>query len=79
LTSAQQNLVLAVELRNVIRVCFQPSATGSVVSKYYQVLGIDNNSDPERTHITFRLSSLDRLGIRLDSTLLSILDTSILG
>lgn len=79
LTLAQQNLVLAIELRDVIKICFQPSAIGSVVSKYYQVLAMDTDADPERAYITFRLSSLDRLGIRLDSSLLSILDTSILG
>jgi hypothetical protein len=79
LTSAQQNALLAVELRDVIRVCFQPSATGSVIAKYYQVLGVTHNGDLERTHITFRLSSLERLPIRLDSTLLAILDTSTLG
>lgn len=79
LTSAQQSLVLAVELRDVIRLCFQPSATGSVVDKYYQVLGISSNTDVERDHIIFRLASLDNLPIRLDSTLLAILDTDTLG
>jgi hypothetical protein len=63
LTSAQQNKVLAIELRDVVRVCFQPSATGAVVDKYYEVLGVDTNADVERHHITFRLSSLERLGL----------------
>jgi hypothetical protein len=63
LTSAQQNNVLAIELRDVVRVCFQPSATGAVVDKYYEVLGVDANADAERHHITFRLSSLERLGL----------------
>ena len=79
LTSAQQNLVLALELRDVVRVCFQPSATGAIVDKYYQVLGLDANSDPERDHLIIRLASLDQLPIRLDATLLSILDTDTLG
>ena len=79
LTASQQNLVLGVELRDVIRVCFQPSATGTIVDKYYQVLGVDASTDTERDHITFRLSSLDNLPFRVDSTLLGILDTDILA
>jgi hypothetical protein len=61
LSSANQNRVLAIELRDVIRVCFQPSGTGAVVDKYYEVLGIDSNADPERHHITFRVSSLENV------------------
>jgi len=79
LTTAQQNKVLALELRDVVRVCFQPSATGAIVDKYYQVLGLDANSDPERDHLIIRLASLDQLPIRLDATLLSILNTDTLG
>ena len=61
LSSANQNRVLAIELRDVVRVCFQPSGTGAVVDKYYEVLGMDSNADPERHHITFRLSSLENI------------------
>jgi hypothetical protein len=61
LSSANQNRVLAIELRDVIRVCFQPSGTGAVVDKYYEVLGMDSNADPERHHITFRVSSLENI------------------
>lgn len=79
LTTAQQNIVLALELRDVVRVCFQPSATGSIVDKYYQILGISGNTDVERDAITFRLASLDNLPFRLDSTLLGVLDTDTLA
>lgn len=79
LTDAQQTSVLGIELRDVVRVCFQPSATGTVVAKYYQVLAVNHDADPERSHVTLKLSSLERLPIRLDSTLLAILDTSILA
>jgi hypothetical protein len=61
LSTANQNRVLAIELRDVVRVCFQPSATGSVVDKYYEVLGLDSNTDAERHAITFRLSSLENI------------------
>jgi hypothetical protein len=63
LTSAQQNLVLAIELRDVVRVLFKPSNTGSVVDKYYEVLGVDSQIDTERHHITFRVASLENLGL----------------
>ena len=79
LTTAQQNIVLALELRDVVRVCFQPSATGSIVDKYYQILGVAGNTDVERDEITFRLASLDNLPFRLDSTLLGVLDTDTLA
>lgn len=61
LSTANQNRVLAIELRDVVRVCFQPSATGSIVDKYYEVLGLDSNTDAERHSITFRLSSLENI------------------
>jgi hypothetical protein len=63
LTSAQQNLVLAIELRDVVRVLFKPSNTGAVVDKYYEVLGVDSQIDTERHHITFRVASLENLGL----------------
>lgn len=79
LTVAQQNIVTAIDLRDVIRVCFQPSQTGTVVDKYYQVLSINSQTDVERDHVTFTLGSLDNFPIRLDSTFLSVLDTDTLG
>ena len=79
LSSGQQTSVLGLELRDVIRLYFQPSATGTIVDKYYQILAINSNTDTERDHITFTLASLDNLPIRLDSTILSILDTDTLA
>lgn len=79
LSSGQQTSVLGLELRDVIRLYFQPSATGTIVDKYYQILAINSNTDTERDHITFTLASLDNLPIRLDSTFLSILDTDTLA
>jgi hypothetical protein len=79
LTSGQQSIVLGLELRDVIRLCFQPSAQGAVVDKYYQILGVNSNSDVERDHITFTVASLDNLPIRLDSTFLAVLDTDTLA
>ncbi len=64
---------------SVVRVCFQPSATGTIVDKYYQVLAVNANTDVERDSLTFTLASLDNLPIRLDSTLLAVLDTDTLG
>jgi len=79
LSSENQTYVLDLELTDVIRVCFKPSNAGDVVDKYYQILSIDGNSDSERDNITFEVASLSNVPIRLDSTLLSILNTSILA
>jgi hypothetical protein len=62
LTTAQQNRVLAIELRDVVRVLFKPSNTGAVVDKYYEVIGVDSQIDTDRHEISFRVSSLDYLG-----------------
>jgi hypothetical protein len=79
LTAAQQTIVLGIEIRDVVRVAFKPSNTGSSVDKYYQVLAINSNSDVERDAITFSLASLDNLPFRLDSTFLGVLDTDTLA
>lgn len=79
LTSAQQNIVLAIEIRDIVRVAFKPSNSGSSIDKYYQVLGISSNSDVERDAITFNLASLDNLPFRLNSTYLGVLNTDFLA
>ena len=79
LTSAQQTSVLGIEIRDVVRVCFQPSAQGTIVDKFYQVLGINANADVERDQITFSVASLDNLPFRLDSPYLGVLDTDTLA
>jgi len=79
LTLAQQNLVLGLELRDVIRLCFQPSAIGAIVDKYYQILAINSEVGIETDHITFTVASLTNVPMRLDSTLTNKLNTSILG
>jgi hypothetical protein len=79
LTTVQQTAVLGIEIRDVVRVCFQPSAQGGVVDKFYQVLGVNANVDVERDAITLNLASLDNLPFRLDSPYLGVLDTGILA
>jgi hypothetical protein len=79
LSTAHQNIVLGIEIRDVVRVAFKPSNTGASVDKYYQVLGMSSNSDVERDAITFNLASLDNLPFRLDSTFLGVLDTDTLA
>ena len=79
LSTAHQNIVLGIEIRDVVRVAFKPSNTGTSVDKYYQVLGINSNSDVERDSVTFNLASLDNLPFRLDSTFLGVLDTDTLA
>jgi len=79
LTSGQQNIVLGLELRDVVRVCFKPSNTGDVIDKFYQILGIVSNSDVERDAVTFTVASLDNMTFRLDSQYLGVLDADTLA
>ncbi len=79
LSTVQQTAVLAIDIRDVVRVCFQPSAQGAVVDKYYQVLGVSANVDVERDAVTLNLASLDNLSFRLDSPYLGVLDAGILA
>ena len=79
LTSGQQTIVLGLELRDVVRVCFKPSNTGDVIDKFYQILGIVSNSDVERDAVTFTVASLDNMTFRLDSQYLGILDRDTLA
>jgi hypothetical protein len=79
LTSGQQNIVLGLELRDVVRVCFKPSNTGDVIDKFYQILSITSNSDVERDAVTFTVASLDNMPFRLDSQYLGVLDRDTLA
>jgi hypothetical protein len=79
LSGSQQNVVLGLELRDVVRVCFRPSNLGSVVDKFYQILSISSSIDVERDSVTFTVASLDNLPFTLDSQYLGILDTDTLA
>jgi hypothetical protein len=79
LPGIQVSLVLSIELRDIVRVAFKPSNTGTIIDKYYQVLGISSNTDVDRDSITFSLASLDNLPFTLDSLFLGILDTDTLA
>ena len=79
LDTTQQNQVLSIELRDVVRVSFKPSNTGAIVDKYYHVLGLGASADPERDEITLRVASMNNLPARLNSTVLPfVLDTNLL-
>ena len=79
LTSAQQDIVLGLELCDIVRLCFQPSGQGSIVDKYYQILSINHQVDVERHHVSLQVASLANVPIRLDSVLTATFDKSILG
>jgi hypothetical protein len=79
LTSGQQNIVLGLELRDVVRVCFKPSNTGDVIDKFYQILSIASNTDVERDAVTFTVASLENMPFRLDSQYLGLLDRDTLA
>lgn len=80
LTTAQQAILLNaayVDIHQLIRVCFQPSRTGAIIDKIYQVLKIDHDIQIETHHVTLMLGSLDNLPARADSTLFAVTDKAI--
>jgi hypothetical protein len=79
LTTAQQNILLGLDLRDVVRVCFKPSNLGNVVDKFYQILSINTDCNVEQDTITFTVASLENMPFRLDSQYLGILDTDTLA
>jgi hypothetical protein len=80
LTSAQQAILLdptKIDIRQLVRVCFQPSRLGSIIDKIYQVLKVDHDIQIETHHVTLMLGSLDNLPARADSTLFAVTNKAI--
>ena len=80
LTPAQQAILLdptKIDIRQLVRVCFQPSRLGPVIDKIYQVLKVDHDIQIETHHVTLMLGSLDNLPARADSTLFAVTNQAI--
>jgi hypothetical protein len=79
ITTAQQNLVLDLEIGDIVQVKFLPSQVPPAIEQYCRVIGIDNNWDNSSKNITFRLERLDFAIFILDNPLLGVLDDDRLG
>jgi hypothetical protein len=69
-----QTRCLNLELFDLARVVFRPSATGSNIDKKYTIINMKHEFNPETYRISFGLAPFSQ-GLFLDSTYLGILDT----
>jgi hypothetical protein len=69
-----QTRCLNLELFDLARVVFRPSATGSNIDKKYTIISMKHEFNPETYRISFGLAPL-AAGMILNSTYLGILDT----
>ena len=79
LSTAEQNTILAADLRTAAQVKFKPSRTGSLITKQYVILGISHSLTQKDHIVTFALASLTNQPFRLNSTVTGVLDSNRLG
>jgi len=80
LSAANQALVLARELTDVVTVKFTPNKTGSQIVQYGQVIGIQHDIGVDRHRVTFSLAQTDgRVAFVFDSAEYGVFDSSTLG
>ena len=77
--TAQQNLVLDLEIGDIVQVKFLPSQVPPAIEQYCRVIGINNSWDNSSKNITFSLERLDFAIFILDDLLLGVLDDDRLG
>jgi len=69
-----QTRALNLDLFDLARVVFRPSATGSNIDKKYTIINMKHEFNPETYRISFGLAPFSQ-GLFLDSTYLGVLDT----
>lgn len=79
LTAAQQTEVLGLELTDFVQVAFTPNHTGSTITKWCQVIGIDHQIGVDRHQVMFRFSAADYSWFTLNHTVLGRLNLNLLG
>lgn len=78
LTAAQLATVLALDLGTVVKVVWQPNNTGSTITQYVTIDGIDHKAVPAFHEITFTLSET-QAAFLLDDAVFGRLDFNNLG
>jgi hypothetical protein len=79
ISTAQQNLVLDLEIGDIVQVKFLPSQVPPAIEQYCRVIGINNSWENNSKNITFTLERLDFALFILDNALLGVLDDDRLG
>ena len=78
LTAAQQAQVLGLDLGTVVKVVWQPNNTGSTITQYVTIDGIEHKAVPQFHEITFTLSET-QAAFLLDDAVFGRLDFNNLG
>jgi hypothetical protein len=79
LSTANQNSVLAADLRDTIKLTFKPARTGTQMVKTYAIIGVLHSIRESQHTLTYRIASLQNTPFRLDSVPTGVLDTNVLG
>lgn len=76
LNTTDQNSILAMDLMSQITLKFTPGKVGSVLSRNYLVIGINQRITTESYVVELKVTSMDAYGFVLDHPTLGILDTN---
>ena len=76
LSNANQNTMLALDLRSLLKVTFKPARTGSQMVKTYVIIGISHTISQKYHSITYNLASIENQPFRLNSSITGVLDTN---
>jgi hypothetical protein len=79
LSTVQQNSILGLEIGSVCRIKFQPNKTGSVIDKYAEVIGIQNQMGISDHKVTLSFQTIDATYFVLDDVAFGLLDYNSLG
>jgi hypothetical protein len=79
LSTANQNILLGLDLGSVCKVVFTPNGVGSAIEKYAKVISINHNSNTTEHRMTIGLGTLAANSFVLDDVGFGILDVNVLG
>lgn len=79
LSEAQQNSVLGLEIGSICRIKFQPNKIGSVIDKYAQIIGIQNQMSIDDHRVSLAFQTIDSAYFVLDDPAVGLLDFNSLG
>lgn len=71
--------ILNTSLNKFAKVIFTPNRTGSAISKFVRIIGIQHDISPNTHMMTFQFENFDALPLVLDDTSYGKLDSNVLG
>jgi hypothetical protein len=79
LSTSQQNQILGLEIGSICRIKFQPNKIGTVIDKFAQVIGIQNQMSISDHKVTLAFQTIDNAYFVLDDDAFGLLDYNLLG